>query len=698
MRAGRRPGFLYPKNTLRLAAPPYKCSHPAPFIVPLQLPNFTVFRQLMRFFFPGLFSYRNPNPIHLDAFFARSLSLSFSGFRDICSDRSYLFPSSWFGSTLWRNRLVHPSRPLSVESGLALSSSSSFASFEGAMSVVASMADEAISPAKKFWLKAQKEAMLAKYTPFVVCLASGKLELDTFRQYIAQDVHFLRSFARAYEKAEEYADDDDAKAAISKLWRTSTQEMKLHNSVLQDWGVDPSKEIPPNPATVRYTNFLDATSAGKIEVGKGVGKIVTPFEKTKVAAYIVGAMVPCMRLYAFLGKELEPFLNLNGSAHPYSSWVKNYSPSTFEEAAVQIEELLDKLSVPLTGDELDVIQKLYHQAMKLEIDFFLAQPIVQPSVVPLSKLHDPKKRFFIVSDFDLTCTLLDSCTILAEISIKKEAAKSTDLSVADNPINQMSSSDLGNLWRDLSGQYIVEYEQCIEKLLAVEEAKTFAPDDLYNRLQKLSEFEKRANSRVILSGFLKGMNINDIKRAGEHLNFQDGCSVFFQKIVGSKERLHADIHILSYCWCEDLIRSAFTSGCIADVAIHSNDLEYNESISTGEIVRKIESPVDKLPAFRSILDQSSDAEHLSVYIGDSIGDLLCLLEADIGIVVGSSGSLRRVGKHFGITFIPLFQGLVQKQRELGSDGSLVWNAKSGILYTVSGWPEIQAFILGHEAF
>lgn len=566
------------------------------------------------------------------------------------------------------------------------------------MAVVAGMADEAISPAKKFWLKSQKEAMLTKYTPFVVCLASGKLELETFRHYIAQDVHFLRSFARAYEKAEEYADDDDAKAVISRLWRTITEEMKLHNSVVQDWGVDPTKEIPPNPATLRYTNFLDATSDGKIEVGKGVGKIVTPFEKTKVAAYIVGAMVPCMRLYAFLGKELEPFLSLDGSAHLYTNWVKNYSPSTFEEAAAQIEDLLDKLSVPLTGDELDVIQKLYHQAIKLEIDFFLAQPIVQSSVVPLSKLHDPKNRLFIFSDFDLTCTVLDSSAILAEIAIIK-AAKSAELAVADSPINQMSSSELRNYWRDLSGQYTEEYEQCIESLLPAEEAKTFAPEDLYKRLEQLSDFEKRANSRVIQSGVLKGMNVNDIKRAGERLNLQDGCSGFFQKIVGLKERLNADIHILSYCWCADLIRSAFTSvGCIADVAIHSNELEYKESVSTGEIVRKVESPLDKLQAFRSILEQSSDAEHMSVYIGDSVGDLLCLLEADIGIVVGSSESLRRIGKQFGVTFVPLFQGLVHKQREFGSDGSLVWKGKSGVLYTVSGWPEIQAFILGHEAF
>ncbi|KAL0913621.1 hypothetical protein M5K25_017099 [Dendrobium thyrsiflorum] len=653
----------------------------------------------MRYLSSTLFSCRSPSPTHLLTCFARTSSLRISGFRYLCSGRPCFFPSSRFRSIYRPILRVHPWRPFSVDSGLARTSFSSFPSVGGAMSVVASMADEAISPAKKFWLKSQKEAMLAKYTPFVVCLASGKLEQETFRHYIAQDVHFLRSFARAYEKAEEYADDDDDKATISRLWRAITEEMKLHNSVVQDWGVDPSKEIPPNPATLRYTNFLDATSDGKIEVGKGVGKIVTPFEKTKVAAYIVGAMVPCMRLYAFLGKEIEPFLSLDGSAHLYTSWVKNYSPSTFEEAAVQIEDLLDKLSVPLTGEELDVIQKLYHQAMKLEIDFFLAQPIVQSSVVPLSKLHDPKNRLFIFSDFDLTCTVLDSSAILAEIAIIK-AAKSTDLAVADSSINQMSSSELRNYWRDLSGKYTEEYEHCIEILLPAEEAKTFSSEDLYQRLEQLSDFEKRANSRVIQSGVLKGMNVNDIKRAGEHLNLQDGCSVFFQKIVGLKERLHADFHILSYCWCADLIRSAFKSvGCIADVAIHSNELDYKDSVSTGEIVRKIESPIDKLHAFRSILDESSSREeHLSVYIGDSVGDLLCLLEADIGIVVGSSESLRRVGKQFGISFIPLFQGLVHKQREFGSDGSLVWKANSAVLYTVSGWPEIQAFILGHETF
>ncbi|GJS39154.1 retrotransposon protein, putative, ty1-copia subclass [Tanacetum coccineum] len=48
----------------------------------------------------------------------------------------------------------------------------------------------------------------------------------------------------------------------------------------------------------------------------------------------------------------------------------------------QTEHLLDKLSVSLTGKELDTKKKLYHQALKLEMEFFVPQPIDQRTVLP----------------------------------------------------------------------------------------------------------------------------------------------------------------------------------------------------------------------------------------------------------------------------------------------------------------------------
>ncbi|KAM0008798.1 hypothetical protein Hdeb2414_s0006g00224071 [Helianthus debilis subsp. tardiflorus] len=58
------------------------------------------------------------------------------------------------------------------------------------------------------------------------------------------------------------------------------------------------------------------------------------------------------------------------------------------------------------------MQKLYHQALKLEMEFFLSLPVDQQTVLPLSKHHiSTEHRLMIFSDFDLTCT------VVAEIAI-----------------------------------------------------------------------------------------------------------------------------------------------------------------------------------------------------------------------------------------------------------------------------------------
>lgn len=108
--------------------------------------------------------------------------------------------------------------------------------------------------------------------------------------------------------------------------------------------------------------------------------------------------------------------------------------------------------------------------------------------------------------------------------------------------------------------------------------------------------------------------------------------------------------------------------------------------------------MEKLQAFNNILNnRDKDGQHLTVYIGGSVGDLLCLLEADIGIVMGSSPTLRRLGEQFGISFVPLFSGLVAKQIGVVEVGSSNWKRLSGTLYTVSSWDEIHAFILGSSS-
>lgn len=129
--------------------------------------------------------------------------------------------------------------------------------------------------------------------------------------------------------------------------------------------------------------------------------------------------------------------------------------------------MLDKLSVSLTGEELDIIEKLYHQAMRLEIEFFNAQPLAQLITAPLIK--DPnltEDRLMLFSDFDLTCTVLDSSAILAEIAIV--TAPKSDQPQSETNIARMSSADLRKTWEVLSNQYMEEHEQCMENIMASE--------------------------------------------------------------------------------------------------------------------------------------------------------------------------------------------------------------------------------------
>lgn len=115
----------------------------------------------------------------------------------------------------------------------------------------------------------------------------------------------------------------------------------------------------------------------------------------------------------------------------------------------------------------------------------------------------------------------------------------------------------------------------------------------------------------------------------------------------------------------------------------------------GDIVRRVESALNKHQTFLEVLKGcKSEGEHLIVCIGVDVCDLICLLEADIGIVISPSPSLKSLGHPFGVKFVPLFPRLVKKQKELAEGCSHNWKPVSGILYTVSCWAEIEAFILG----
>lgn len=202
-----------------------------------------------------------------------------------------------------------------------------------------------MSIAAALWEANQDLVVACLKNSFVSGIGDGSLPQSKFAYYVGQDAFFLEAFARAYSIAAAKAPDWDGFQIFHDLAGGVLQELKLHQSYAQQWGVE-LRNTQPGAATRRYTDFLLATAWSQ-EVG------VT-----------TAAMLPCMRLYAFLGQELARSGIPN---HAYANWIETYSSPEFEPLAVQLAELADRYAT-LTP----IVQSTYRYAMQCELDFFQA--------------------------------------------------------------------------------------------------------------------------------------------------------------------------------------------------------------------------------------------------------------------------------------------------------------------------------------
>lgn len=206
-----------------------------------------------------------------------------------------------------------------------------------------------LSLAESLWQADADLAAACLRHPFVRGLADGSLPLPRYRDYVAQDAFFLRAFADAYRRAAAAARDAEGQALYDELRAGVEAELVLHRSMAQRHGIDLATVVPSD-ATLAYTEFLTATAA------------------TRPEASTAAAMLPCLRLYAFLGAALLPTL-VPGS--PYADWVTTYADAGF---AALWQRLAARLPIAAANDRVgaDELAALHRRAMHLEHRFFAA--------------------------------------------------------------------------------------------------------------------------------------------------------------------------------------------------------------------------------------------------------------------------------------------------------------------------------------
>lgn len=206
-----------------------------------------------------------------------------------------------------------------------------------------------MSLAATLWQTHHDLALACLNHPFVQGIGDGSLAKARFAYYVGQDAFFLEAFARAYSIAAAKVTDWQDFQIFHDLAGGVLQELGLHQSYASQWGVDLS-QVEPGAATRRYTDFLLATAWSQ------------PVGTTAVA------MLPCMRLYAFLGQSLASQNLTSGiPGHSYSDWIATYSSDAFEPLAQQLADLADRYASPSP-----LTDSTYRYAMQCELDFFAA--------------------------------------------------------------------------------------------------------------------------------------------------------------------------------------------------------------------------------------------------------------------------------------------------------------------------------------
>lgn len=286
---------------------------------------------------------------------------------------------------------------------------------------------------------------------------------------------------------------------------------------------------------------------------------------------------------------------------------------------------------------------------------------------------------FLAFDFDSTCTVQDTTSLYYKATKKYRNA------------NDKEAKQLDQQWESIGEEYLTGYKETIDRLLQdlpSHENGQLNQEGLNDFLLEMHKFDTQSTKRVESSKLLAGISKEGIEDIAKQVDLQPGCL----DVLGE---FNLTQHVITFNWSKDLVQTVL--GKLNHLTITGNNFPAINNISTGKVDKQVSSSFDKERHFLNLLKSGPKSKQsgLSVFIGDSIGDLLALLKANIGIVIGQSGTMRRVCKVFGIILVPL-SDLYGCHDWTSVCETRTLNIKdNNVLYETNSWQEIGELLLGN---
>ena len=284
---------------------------------------------------------------------------------------------------------------------------------------------------------------------------------------------------------------------------------------------------------------------------------------------------------------------------------------------------------------------------------------------------------WVVVDFDGTCTTADSTGLLPHIAEAHALAA---------PESRTS----------VFARFEAQYVSGVAEIMRSADGAAIAPDvaGLRAFVDELDQFSVSVARQLGETGCLSGIDdhrvastLRDFGREGRAPTLRPGCAEALSALNGAGCRLG----VLSVGWCPPLIDATLAPPLAACGAGLRLDAVWCNALSPdGRVIQRVsggEAKRAKIAALRAsaAADSRPEAAERIVYVGDSPTDLPALIEADVGILIGSSRSARQVLRHFGVPIRPLPSKITPR----GDGEPALWEAPS--------WDAIAASLLGRTA-
>jgi HAD superfamily phosphoserine phosphatase-like hydrolase len=249
----------------------------------------------------------------------------------------------------------------------------------------------------------------------------------------------------------------------------------------------------------------------------------------------------------------------------------------------------------------------------------------------------------LVADFDETVSEEDTISLLVH--------------AAADSRNDDKSQFLA-AWQEMVEWYFTRYNRvCNEWLVRRPMAPRHALQDtqyamLTDFLASFRELELASIQRVVEQGFLAGVTSERSRAIGRSVVKKPGVD----RVLSAIRAAGGEVEILSANWSAALIEGAMEGLCNQVIA---NRLEYDATgRSTGNIHLGVVSAQDKLKHLRerNYVSVKRKRTGQTLYIGDSISDFLAILNADLGVLIGSNPTAMQTIERFNLSAQQLREG------------------------------------------